>query len=96
MDVKRIDGARAPEPPGRTPQQQRAAAEAPFSAVLRTEAAAAKAAPAAREGKDRSGLTAEEVFARALADRSDPDLDSLDDYLEQLIENEAGGFSSGR
>ncbi|MBO4915524.1 MAG: hypothetical protein J5449_09995, partial [Oscillospiraceae bacterium] len=64
-------------------KQQRTGAPTSFAALLRPETSA-KTAPV-RGGKDFSGQTPEEVFARALADRSNPDLDSLDDYMEWLI-----------
>lgn len=85
MDVKIGNGAWTPQPAGKTPQkQQRIGAATSFAALLRPEAASVKT-PAPREGKDFSGQTPDEVFARALADRANPDLDSLDDYLEWLI-----------
>ncbi|MBE7003978.1 MAG: hypothetical protein E7425_06800 [Ruminococcaceae bacterium] len=85
MDVKIGNGAWTPQPAGKKPpKQQRADAPKSFAALLRPETASAKT-PAPREGKDFSGQTPEEVFAQALADHNNPDLDSLDDYLEWLI-----------
>ena len=85
MDVKIGNGAWTPQPAGKTPQkQQSTGAPTSFAALLRPETAPVKT-PASREGKDFSGQTPDEVFAQALADRANPDLDSLDDYLEWLI-----------
>jgi len=84
MDVKIGKGAWMAQPAGKTPQkQQKTGATTSFAALLRPETSA-KAAQA-RDEKDFSGQTPDEVFTRALADRSDPDLDSLDDYMEWLI-----------
>ena len=85
MDVKIGNGAWTPQPAGKKPtKQQKNGAAALFAALLRPETALAKT-PTPREGKNFSGQTPDEVFARALADRANPDLDSLDDYLEWLI-----------
>lgn len=84
MDVKINPGAWTPNGAGKIPQQKKSGAAAPFSALLRATETAAQSAPA-REKTDFSGQTPEEVFARALADRANPDLDSLDDYMEWLI-----------
>ncbi len=81
MDVRIHSGARMPDPAGKAPQQKKTAPAAPFSELLRA------AAPAKKDG-DFSAETAEEVFARALADRSDPDLNRLDEYMEWLIRNQ--------
>ncbi len=85
MDVKISNGAWAPKPTGQAPQKKTDAAM-PFSTFLHAEATAAKSGPVRNE-QDFSGQTVEEVFARALADRTAPDLDSLDDYMDWLIQH---------
>lgn len=83
MDVKINSGAWTPNPSGKTQQQRKDVAETPFSALLHATGSAGKD-DLMRGETDFSGKTAAAVFAQAL-DRSNPDLDSLDDYMDWLL-----------
>ena len=85
MDVKINAGSWVPKPISSAQQRKKSGVETPFSVLLHSTDAAAQVS-SAREAADFSGRTAAEVFEQALADRSHPDLDSLDDYMEWLIQ----------
>lgn len=86
MDVKFDPGAFAPEPARKAAPHQKPGA-APFTELLRSASAAPESADAP-DGRDFSAQTPEEVFADALSNRADPDLDKLDAYLEWMIGRE--------
>ncbi len=86
MDVKFDPGARPPEPAHRAAPPQKPAA-APFAELLHVSPTAQESA-AAPDGENFSAQTPEEVFAHALSNRADPDLDRLDAYLEWMIGRE--------
>ncbi len=85
MDVRISSGAFAPKPAMDAARGEKPVAATPFSALLR--AAETENAPVSG-GESLAAQTSDEVFARALADRNNPDLNALDEYMERLIQNE--------
>lgn len=88
MEVKISGGAFTPKPAGKGAKPQKpGGVAAPFTDLLRAAKTAAESA-LGPDGEDFSAQTPEEVFARALANRENPDLDKLDEYMEWLIGRE--------
>lgn len=85
MDVRIGSGAFAPKPAMDAARGEKSVAATSFSALLRAAETGNAPAPG---GEDVSAQTSEEVFASALADRDNPNLNALDEYMEWLIQNE--------